>query len=196
MKPSSTLPLLLLAVLALASLSAQTALPPGTMQIGENKFLDKRLITYIDYEEFLHFIKDDAPRYQAMIPADTLARYEGRQLWRNPAFREYPIVGLTENQIREYCQWRSEVVNRMIHNPDMRTCNFDYWRGFDLMDPGKALRVTYAIPEKEDLKKAPKKGNKYWLDEIVRDGYAERKKTKKISDPGLKGFRCVAYFEI
>lgn len=169
--------------------------PPGTKRIGENTFIDKSLIKYIDYEEFLHFIKkEDSELYREMLPADTLVTYKGEPLWRNKKYEEYPIVGLLENQIQQYCTWRSGMVNQLIFDSKNRCGNFDYWSKFDTADPEKRYKVVYSIPSKAEIMASSPNKEKYHPDEFARDGVVPGKKMDKLSNKTLKGFRCKATF--
>lgn len=151
--------------------------PPGTKETGPNQFLDKQLITYTDYYEFLFYIKEqDLDLYRQMIPADTLAMYKGHQLWNNESFRDYPVLGLQEQQRMKYCAWRSEAVNFMLCNPDRRCSNFAYWKKFDDLDPDKKYKVVYTLPTKADLLGARSKRGKIPVGEYTSDGYIPGKK--------------------
>lgn len=169
--------------------------PPGTMKFSENGFIDKNLITYLDYNEFLFSIKTLEPETLGeLIPSDTSASYEGEIMWNNPEFENYPILGLTEQQINLYCIWRSEAVNKLIFNPDLRCSNYKYWKKFDFLDPEKKYKVVYSIPSMEELGRARLR-NHFPIDEIARDGVFRRHGGKnQSSDRELNGFRCKASY--
>ncbi len=171
--------------------------PPGTIRTGENRFIDKNLITWEDYYECLAGLnrENEFEKAKNMIPADTTVLYKGQPLWKNDAYREYPVTGLSRAQVEAYCTWRSEAVNLWKLQPEKRSCNDTYWVQFDQMDPEKQYKIVYQLPEAEDLKnyKAPKE--KYWLNEYTREGDYSRKVTDKISNPASKVFRCVAIYE-
>lgn len=170
--------------------------PPGTVEIDANKFIDRRLITYAGYNEFLFSIKrQDSVLYRQMLPEDTTVTFKKKKLWNNKKFLDHPVLGITEKQVAEYCRWRSEAVNFMIFNPEQRSCNFEYWMQFDRADPSKTRRVVYALPTRADIRKAPAAKEKYQLDELAADGTVPRQCSAKISDKTLKVFRCVAQYE-
>lgn len=171
--------------------------PPGTVKIGENRFIDKRLITHEAYYEYLYWLKrnEDAETYLNMIPKDTTVRYKGKTMWRSDAFLGYPIAGLDRAQVQAYCAWRSYAVNLMKANPGERTCNFDYWKQFDDADPANAFRITYTLPEDDDLKAYKAGKEPYWLQEYTTTGDFNRKPSKKISNTTLRVFRCLAVYE-
>jgi len=188
---------LCLVVLALLPDPANFPPPPGTEKIGANRFLDKRLIRYIDYYECLHWYQfnNDLEMYRTLVPRDTTLRFDGKTMWNNPAFEEYPIAGLDREQVALYCAWRSMAVNRMKSNPGNRSCNLDYWSRFDRADPKDAYRVSYQLPQQADLASRKARKEKYWLPEYTANGQYDRKCSGRLSDPEARVFRCVAVFE-
>lgn len=160
-----------------------------------NQFIDKQLITYTDYYEFLYAIKDQYPdRYRQMIPIDTAVTYKGKQLWNNKAFGDYPILGLQEHQMTRYCEWRSTAVNVMIHTPGRRCSQFDYWNKFDVLDPDKKYQVAYSLPTKAEILKFTPKKTKIHPAEHALDGSIPGTRVRDLSSPNLQGFRCKAQY--
>jgi hypothetical protein len=136
----------------------------------------------------------DTTLYFQMIPSDTLVTYKGEILWNRKKFLDYPIVGLKDDQIQQYCKWRSDAVNFMIFNPDRRCGNFDYWNRFDAVDPGKEYEVVYSLPAREEIVNAKLKKEKYHPDEFASDGIVPGADGNKWSDKTLKAFRCKAMY--
>lgn len=169
--------------------------PPGTMEIGDNAYIDKQLITYLDYQEFLFSIKTrDSVLYRQMIPDDTLVTYKKKVLWNNSDFQDFPVLGLNEKQMTAYSAWRSDAVNQMIFNRSLRCSNFKYWETFDALDPDKKYKVAYSIPAKAEIQGSTLKKEKYHPDEWASDGIVPGKQTDKISNSALRVFRCKAMY--
>ncbi|MBL7776415.1 MAG: hypothetical protein JNK89_10470, partial [Saprospiraceae bacterium] len=168
-----------------------------TEKIGANRFLDKNLIRHIDYYECLYWYQanNEPDTYRRLLPRDTTVRFDGKILWRNPEFEDYPIAGLSREQAELYCAWRSMAVNRMKSNRDKRSCNTDYWSRYDRADPEDAYRVCYQLPEAGDLAQRKPRQEKYWLPEYTAAGQYDRKISGRYSDPAGRVFRCVAIFE-
>jgi len=174
--------------------------PPGAIKISKNLFVDKRAVTYEDYNELIHFTKANNPELlNKLIPDDTTITYKNATLWNNPNFHNFPIVGLNRQQIFIYCAWRSEMVNMLIENAELRCSNFKYWKLFDELDPGKKYKVNYAIPSKT------KNQNYCWhlrrqeIDEILIDGICSSKKRGKYNSynvANLTAFRCIAEYDL
>jgi hypothetical protein len=171
------------------------AAPPGTERITDNLFLDKQLISHLSYQECLHHLKRHNPsRYPEMVPADTTVRFNGQIMWNNPAFYDYPIAGLSEEQMLAYCAWRTEVVNQPRFDPEARQCNEKLWKKVDKADPGKSLQVVYTLPDASVLTQRTMKKELYNLDEMSRQGRVERARSGDISHPEYVVFRCVASY--
>ncbi|MBX2927674.1 MAG: hypothetical protein KF852_07570 [Saprospiraceae bacterium] len=171
------------------------AAPPGTERIADNLFLDKQLISHLSYQECLHYLKrHDPSRYPEMVPADTTVSFNGQIMWNNPAFHDYPIAGLSEEQMLAYCAWRSMVVNRPRFDPEARQCNEKLWKKVDKADPGKSLEVVYSLPDAGVLTQRTMRKEMYQLDEMSRQGRVERERSAGISHPEYVVFRCVASY--
>lgn len=69
-------------------------------------------VTNFQYKEFLYSLKDTPSRYRAMYPDTTVWTQKlayGEPLmnhyFSHPAYRDYPVVGVSQHQAREYCEW-------------------------------------------------------------------------------------------
>ncbi len=90
-------------------------------------YMDETEIRNLDYLEYLHWI------YRVFMPADLGVVYRqalpDTLVWRNklaynepyvdyylryPAYREYPVVGVSWSQASKYASWRTDRVNEMI----------------------------------------------------------------------------------
>ncbi len=88
-------------------------------------YLDKFEVRNVDYREYLYWTKRvflDFPEiYQKALP-DTLVWRERlaynepylENYFRHPAYREYPVVGVSWLQADQYCKWRTDRVNEDI----------------------------------------------------------------------------------
>ncbi len=89
-------------------------------------FMDETEIRNLDYLEYLHWTSrvygDAAPeKYRNALPdtlvwRDPLAYNEPyvENYLRHPAFRDYPVVGVSWVQASEYAKWRTDRVNEML----------------------------------------------------------------------------------
>jgi hypothetical protein len=137
--------------------------PPGTRLLREGRYLDETEISNIAWLEFLFFAARDssATYYQSMLPDTTvwndlripLLQVHGfssavdsvdqneylENYLRYPGYRYYPVVGVSYDQAKAYCKWRSAAVNITLNGR--------------LQQSGKKYRVkyNYSIPNISDL---------------------------------------------
>jgi hypothetical protein len=94
---------------------------PGIVFIEENWGIDQTECTNFNWLEFLFWTSEiygkNSPEYKAILP-DTAAwnslghlyeDYDSHYL-RHPAYRNFPVVGVSYQQMQAYCQWRSDRV--------------------------------------------------------------------------------------
>lgn len=160
------------------------------------------MITLQDWVDYLWWLgrEKDTVKFKAMLPdglhnlqiysmdweknidyIDTLGILKWR--WRYPAFRDYPLIGISYEQVIEYCAWRTDRVNELLK---LRK---------------KKYTVVYTLPTEEDC------GRGYFLlersscSEIFRELTAEKTVLRRFlkirfqSYQGAEanlGFRCVA----
>lgn len=174
--------------------------PPGTIKFSSNLFIDKRPVTYSDYNEFIYFTKINKPDLViSLIPKDTLITYNNELLWNNPKFNAFPVVGLSIDQILLYCEWRSDMVNKLIAKPELRCSDLKYWKIFDALDPERIYKVNYSIPSMRGDQEYCRYLRKQKLDEVLMDGICStkrRNKVKAFNKNNLFGFRCVAEYSL
>lgn len=149
----------------------KTFTPPGTVKISENLFFDETEITNSHWSEYTKWIKnhfgDTSSRYLGSLPDSTVwldsLAYNLPYMnfyFRNPAFFNYPVVGITYEQAVDYCKWRTDRV---------REC-------YDVINQKKIKeyvpkKFLYRLPSKDewetvakagyDSKTMKKLGNKY-----------------------------------
>ncbi|HEV7231678.1 MAG TPA: SUMF1/EgtB/PvdO family nonheme iron enzyme [Bacteroidia bacterium] len=102
-----------------------TVPPPGTINIADNIFYDQTETRNLDWLEYMFWtgrvygIK--SKEYKATLP-DTMVwvsdykclnNYSTSYL-RHPAFRDYPVVGISRKQGLEFSKWRSDRVFEYI----------------------------------------------------------------------------------
>lgn len=88
-------------------------------------YMDETEVSNFHYLEYLHWLMrvhaDNPIIYIKSLPdtlvwRDKLSYNEPYVLYylRHPAFRDYPVVGVSWVQATEYCKWRTDRVNEMI----------------------------------------------------------------------------------
>ena len=89
-------------------------------------YMDETEVRNLDYLEYLYWLNrvysaDYPGVYRKALP-DTLVWREKlayneplvEYYFRHPAYRNYPVVGVSWVQANDYCQWRTDRVNEMI----------------------------------------------------------------------------------
>lgn len=94
--------------------------PPNGILLYDSVFIDKTEITNLHWLEYLHCIKKDSSYafYNSQI-IDSTYHYSGsfnKDYLHHPEFRNYPLIGVSYEQAKEYCKWRSDIVNTELKN--------------------------------------------------------------------------------
>lgn len=95
--------------------------PPGIVQIDKQLYMDCSEVSNFNWQEYLYWLDNvygkSSVEYMAALPDTSLWKNESEALQnlethylRHPAYRNYPVVGLTYSQMTAYCQWRSDRV--------------------------------------------------------------------------------------
>ncbi|MDR1180956.1 MAG: SUMF1/EgtB/PvdO family nonheme iron enzyme [Bacteroidales bacterium] len=85
---------------------------------ASNSYIDIHEVTIGDWNVFLDYIKgidgENSLAYRGSFPNDDICRqaYKVEDYLTNPNFQNYPIVGITYEQARSYCGWRTDYENR------------------------------------------------------------------------------------
>lgn len=99
--------------------------PPGTVEISSNLFVDKTEICNFSYLEFYWWTErvfgDSSLEFKEIIPNETVWYFFKNQnhllidyYFMHPTYRYYPVVGITKKQGDLFCKWRSDRVMEYI----------------------------------------------------------------------------------
>ncbi|MGB0888036.1 MAG: SUMF1/EgtB/PvdO family nonheme iron enzyme [Vicingaceae bacterium] len=99
----------------------KTELPPGTVKVDGTTYMDETEVSNFMWMEYVYWngrsYGFDSPEYIKTLPDTTV--WEIKQEYnapyvklylRHPAYRDYPIVGITYEQALDYCKWRTNRV--------------------------------------------------------------------------------------
>lgn len=94
---------------------------PNCIEIAPNFYCDLYEITNFSWLEYLHWNKKvfgaNSLEYQAALPDSTVwltttspSNHFAKHYLRSPMYRDYPVVGISQTQAKEFAQWRSNRV--------------------------------------------------------------------------------------
>lgn len=112
--------------------------PPGTVQINDSLFADETEISnasWLEYEMWaINLYGKNSKEHLAALP-DTLVWREKISYnepyvlyyYRHPAYRNFPVVGISYEQAVEFCKWRTQRVKVfMTVAKKFKDMNFEY----------------------------------------------------------------------
>jgi hypothetical protein len=117
--------------------------PPGTVLLDKKTqtYIDVSEITIVSWLEYLYWLKKEkgelSEEYISALPDSATCEklYGAVRYFQHPKYRNYPMVGVTYQQVIAYCQWRSDRVNEAQNK----------------------YKVVYSLPDEYDYQLALKK---------------------------------------
>lgn len=99
----------------------KTVLPPNCVKVSENLFCDQTEISNLQWLEYLFWTKEvfgkNSKEYLLSLPDTTVWDEFGNCLegfgsdyLRHPAYRDHPVVGVSQEQVQAFAKWRSDRV--------------------------------------------------------------------------------------
>jgi len=151
--------------------------PLGTIALNDSVYIDKLLITNDGWKEFLFYNKKN----DVDLMPDTSYFVGNKNYFKNPKFKNSPVIGVSESAKIEYCKWRSDFVTNNLKNySDSSTCKSPFY----VNNFKKNIEVIYSLASQNDIDLAKKKN--LLLENKI------NKKIKTALDVESKSFRCVA----
>lgn len=100
-------------------------------------YIDETEVSNVDYKEFLFFVLKDSgdTKYQQLLP-DTNVWFREmafndpyvQYYFQHEGYHTYPVVGVNWHQAREYCAWRTAIVNKKRQERDPEAILFPAYR--------------------------------------------------------------------
>jgi formylglycine-generating enzyme required for sulfatase activity len=95
---------------------------PGTVWLKDSIFIDQTEVRNLDYLEYIHWLKaQDTVAYHNAFPDSLVWRTKllynepyVKYYFTHPAYRDYPVVGVSYEQAVGYCKWRTDRVKEFI----------------------------------------------------------------------------------
>ena len=126
MKNSILLPVFLCCLLSASAqqwkkIRKQPFTPPGMMAINDHLYVDVTETINFHWEEYLYWMGrtfgKESEAYKACLPneacwleEDSCLRVNTEFYLHHQAYRDYPVVGITQQQAMDFCKWRSDRV--------------------------------------------------------------------------------------
>jgi formylglycine-generating enzyme required for sulfatase activity len=114
--------------------------PPGTVQITETFFVDITEVSNFSWLEYMFWTARKYGSYSTEFlntKPDTLVwennLYLQKNYLRRPEYRDHPVVGISYEQVLNFCKWRTDRVK-------------EYYA----LRYKKNLAITYTLPTKEE----------------------------------------------
>lgn len=130
--------LITLAIISFSFIHKKKIVPPGTVKINDTLFVDETEITNLSWREFENWTAEvygkNSNEHLAMLP-DTMIWQQKisytepsmEYYYWHPAFNNYPILGLSYEQTKTFCIWRTKrVIQILISKKDFSNLNFLY----------------------------------------------------------------------
>ncbi len=149
--------------------------PPGTNHLYGNLFIDEAEVTNLSWREYMYWIRrvygDESAEFRSTLP-DTLVWKNcyndvirnKKQYWsnlesmvtvylRHPQFSHYPVVGISYDQAKKFCAWRTNRVNEVYYVHKHRKVTFP-------IDSSHVIprKVEFRIPSEEEWEYAASAG--------------------------------------
>lgn len=131
--------LTVMAVLCLSFAKTKTFVPAGTVQINDTLFADETEVSNSSWQEYENWTKAmygaNSIEHLSTLP-DTLIWREKLSFnepyvlhyYRHPAYRDFPVVGISYEQAVAFCKWRTERVKAFLSNKKDFTNRDMYYR--------------------------------------------------------------------
>lgn len=143
-------------------------LPPGTVKINDTLFTDETEVSNFSWSEYENWTKNkygaNSLQHIGTLP-DTLVWREKnaynepyvQHYYRHPAYKEYPVVGISYEQVCEFVKWRTERVKEFM-------C---ISKKYDL------INIEYRLPTKKEWEFVSNNGVGYFSNNGINEkGYA------------------------
>jgi formylglycine-generating enzyme required for sulfatase activity len=135
------------------NINTKNFIPFGTVQINDTLYYDKKEVSNFEWQEFVVWQQtkfgNQSLEYLNSLP-DTLVWRQKLSYcepyvdyyFRHPAYKDYPVVGITHEQAITFCKWRTERVKEV----------------YKQKNNGKHINLEYKLPKKTEWQLVAKIG--------------------------------------
>ena len=113
-------------------------IPPGTQQINDTLFADETEVSNFSWQEYEYWTAntfgENSPEHLATLTDTSVWRQKLSynepyviHYYRHPAYKNFPVIGISYEQAIAYCIWRTERVKEYMNlNKNFKNQNFKY----------------------------------------------------------------------
>ncbi|MGB0390715.1 MAG: formylglycine-generating enzyme family protein [Salibacteraceae bacterium] len=150
--------------------------PPGTVKVGTYFFMDEAEISNMAWMEYVYWTErvygKNSDQYSGVqVDSNVWDEPFRSHYFSHPAYRTYPVVGISYEQATAYCKWRSDRVMEQLLLKKAQKKN--------IIIPSK---VTYRLPTREEWEK------------VAKMPYSD--KTQKVLDSKYKGANKANFYSV
>jgi len=152
---------LIIGVLMIASLISfkpkrNNSVPPGTIKITDTFFADKTEVENVAWREYIHWLNrkfgEQSKEYLSALPdssvwMNTSLTSIQKKYFRHREYANYPVVGISYQQAKAFCKWRSDRVNEAIYR---RKNNISFHPDINIPYEKIDKIYEYRLPTKEE----------------------------------------------
>jgi formylglycine-generating enzyme required for sulfatase activity len=149
--------------------------PPGTVKVNDKLYWDETEVTNLHWLEYVYWNKkhfgEQSEQYKKSLSDTTVwdnMQPEQSIYHNHPAFNNYHVVGITYEQAKDYCKWRTERVKETLA----------------ILKKTAEINFNYRLPAKEE-----------W-ESVANAGYDEKQlkiiNSKRFSDCHLNNLKIYA----
>ncbi|MCC6181391.1 MAG: SUMF1/EgtB/PvdO family nonheme iron enzyme [Bacteroidia bacterium] len=132
------LSLIVLVILGFSFNREKKFIPPGTVQFNDTLYVDKTEVSNFSWREFEYWVikkyGKGSNEHKSILPDTLVWRYKSyynepyvNYYYRHVAYKDYPVVGISYEQTKAYCEWRTNRVKLYLNIAKrFRTPNFEY----------------------------------------------------------------------
>lgn len=152
--------------------------PPHTIPLFKRVYIDATEVANIHYQEFLHFVERDSGQdihdnYLPVLDERFMQKY-----YLNPEFYFFPVVGITPESARTYCDWRAKNLNeglKVFLEQESKYKRYKYVGRLPTEHEWKRAAGHASKEIKDRTHEISKKGMEFLEFDIVNNGFADRK---------------------
>ena len=76
--------------------------------------MDQTETANISWIEFEYYLKQVNEFHPSRLPNEDITAGYRPGYYRDPKFRYYPVIGVTQKQAEDFCKWRSRIMNSLL----------------------------------------------------------------------------------